>query len=101
MDGRVKNGGRRVGAGRKPKVETLEFVRLLEECWTLEERRETIRRLSAMALRGNLAAAQLLLAYAYGKPGQRVEVSGPNGAPLEARTVIILPDNGRSLRNDG
>ena len=95
-DARVKNGGARPGAGRKSKAERLEFARLLNECWTAEERRETIRRLVAMALQGNLSAAKLLLAYAYGKPAQRVEVSGSDGAPIEERTAVILPDNGRS-----
>jgi len=31
----------------------------------------------------------------HGKPKQRQEVSGPNGGPIETRTVIYIPDNGR------
>jgi hypothetical protein len=37
-------------------------------------------------------AWELLMAYAYGRPRQRTEVSGSDEQPLR---VVVLPDNGR------
>jgi hypothetical protein len=38
----------------------------------------------------------LMYHYAYGKPVERLEHSGPGGGPIESK-VIILPDNGRDV----
>jgi hypothetical protein len=72
-------GGRKGISGRKPLAVELGLPRLLEQCWTPEERREVIRTLHALAIdkdnRNCVQAAKLLLAYAYGKPTEHVEVT--------------------------
>lgn len=78
-----KRGGARPGAGRKSKAELLGLPALLEECWTDADRRATLRALAAKASKGDMEAIKLLMAYAYGKPTERKEVSGPSGGPIE------------------
>jgi hypothetical protein len=36
----------------------------------------------------SVKAAQLLLSYAYGRPPQAIEISGPDGSPIETRTEV-------------
>jgi hypothetical protein len=94
-DGRAKNGGARPGAGRKRKADELELQSLLIEAWPLNERRLTLEKLALKArgdTKDSIEAARLLLAYTYGKPIDRQEVSGPDGAPLKAY-VSIDPDD--------
>ena len=69
-------GGAIPGNGRKSKAEELGLVRLLEDCWTVEQRKQVIGKLHEYALAGGkpaVAAASLLLAYAYGKPTEHVK----------------------------
>lgn len=44
--------------------------------------------------RGRVMAAEALLDRGYGRPGQSVELSGPQGGPVE-QVVFYLPRNGR------
>lgn len=93
-DGRAKNGGARPGAGRKSKEQLLEIHGLLQEYWPIERRRASIENLADMAEgtgKSAVAAFQLLAAYAYGKPIERKEISGPDGQPLKAY-VSVSPD---------
>lgn len=94
-DGRAKNGGARSGAGRKRREQELELHGLLLESWPTSDRRATIERLAEIAkgeTKGAVEAAKLLLAYAYGKPIDRQEISGPGGEPLQGY-VTISPDD--------
>lgn len=45
--------------------------------------------------RDRIRALELLMAYAYGRPRQRQEISGPDGGDIAGRVVIYIPDNGR------
>lgn len=55
---------------------------------------ETVARLVAWARsdnpRASVAACSILLNYAWGKPPQSMEVSGPEGAPINQIEVIIV-----------
>jgi len=88
------HGGARPGAGRKPKAQDLELHALLNDAWPLEKRRAAIENLAETAQgfsKSSVAAAQLLLSYAYGRPIDRKEISGPDGEPLKAY-VSVSPD---------
>ena len=77
-----KHGGKRPNAGRKSKAEEMELAGLLDRVWTLSDREEVIRAIHAKAVDGNEKAAALLLAYAYGKPPERIQHENPDGSPL-------------------
>lgn len=42
-----------------------------------------------------IKAIGLLLAYGFGKPRERVELTGTEGAPLEPKVIFYMPDNAR------
>lgn len=89
------HGGARPGSGRKRKADELELNGLLSEAWPSEKRRKAFERLATVADsdRGDfLDAIKLLLAYTYGKPIDRQEISGPGGEPLQGY-VTISPDD--------
>jgi len=89
------HGGARPNAGRKRKVEELEIHGLLSEAWPMARRRKAIARLADLAESDNRAAVEagkVLLSYAYGKPIDRKEISGPDGEPLKAY-VSVSPDD--------
>jgi hypothetical protein len=52
------------------------LARLLDECFTADDRREVFTSLAELAKARDLKAIELLLAYTYGKPVQRQEFSG-------------------------
>ncbi len=97
-------GGRRPGAGRKRKADELELTNLLNVAWPLTERRAAIERLVELSENGinKLDAIKLLLAYAYGKPVDRQEISGPGGdaVPIEMFD-FVRPNDDQSDRNSG
>lgn len=81
-------GGPKGISGRKTKAEELGLPRLLEECWTLPQRHEVIAKLHEYAISGGktaVSAASLLLAYAYGKPTEKIQLI----SPTEADNAII------------
>lgn len=82
-------GGVKGRSGRKSKAEELGLQKLLDECWTLAERKACIKKLAADAKGGNMEATKTLLAYAYGKPVDRKIISGDEDAPIYVREVII------------
>jgi hypothetical protein len=72
------HGGKRAGAGRKPKAVEQNLSDLLKECAGDEDMREVLRLLVAdskhQAFSVRNEARKLLLAYKYGKPVERHEV---------------------------
>ncbi len=88
------HGGKREGAGRKSKAEELGLQELLDTCWTLSDRETAIRKLASLSNRGNLQALQILMAYTYGKPKERHEITGADGGPVIVKGYIsISPDD--------
>ena len=83
-------GGVIPGSGRKSKAEELGIARLLEDCWTIEQRKEVISSLHLLALSGGksaVSAATLLLSYAYGKPTEHVKVETIDKRQLAAELL--------------
>lgn len=74
-DGRKNNGGKRSGAGRKPKRIEVGLPLLLDKCWTESQREECIQKLAEKAATGDMEAIKLLMAYTYGKPRESHDVT--------------------------
>lgn len=83
MDG---HGGKRRGAGRKPKASELDLQSLMDSCWTDRQRKETIKAWAKRAEMGDLEAGKMLMAYAYGKPTEhrQIEILNPKQAAIDA-----------------
>jgi chromosome segregation and condensation protein ScpB len=84
-----KHGGKRPNSGRKSKAEELGLAQLLDRCWTTADREACIERLAAQARQGEYEATKILMSYAYGKPIDRKEISGPEGVPLMQPTINV------------
>lgn len=84
--GLPKTGGRQKGAVNKVTREVRDWARGILEDPEVQAR--TLRQ----AQEGKLAPAVFneLLHYAYGKPKDTVEVSGPHGSPLAAIARVIV-----------
>jgi len=93
MDGRSKNGGARPGAGRKSKSIEAGLNDLLDSIWTPERKTQTIEKIAFRAEQGDLEAAKFLFAYRFGKPIDRIEVTGEDGGPVQIQMIeAIRPD---------
>lgn len=90
VKGRSGSGGVRRNAGRKSKAEELGLAALLEECWTQDDRKDCITQLASKASDGDMESIKLLMAYAYGKPVDRKEIGGKDGAPIEISIVSSI-----------
>lgn len=62
-------------AGRKPSAARKELEGLLNKTWPVNNREMALSNLVAMAESGDLDALKLLLAYTYGKPVDRKDVT--------------------------
>ena len=70
MDGRKTNGGKRQGAGRKPKVEELKFIEKLDNIIDSEA---AIKKLKQLIIDDNFNALKLYIEYRFGKPKETIE----------------------------
>ena len=79
-DGRQRNGGKRAGAGRKPKEINENLRELFAACAPQEKRESILRGLvedaEHVSFRIRNEARKLLLAYMFGTPVARQEISG-------------------------
>lgn len=90
-DRRKFNGGARPNAGRPRRAQELELHGLMAEAWPIEKRRAAIENMAEIAQGSSktaVSAFQILAAYAYGKPLDRKEISGPDGEPLKAYVSV-------------
>ena len=68
------HGGARPGAGRKSDADIQRVRTLMAQAVTDSDWRDIFTALALKALAGNTRAAELLMAYAFGKPPERLEV---------------------------
>lgn len=68
--------------GGRPSAPRQELSALLDEHFKPARRKKVLEKLIDDAESGNHEARVLLLAYTYGKPVERQEISGPDGDPL-------------------
>jgi hypothetical protein len=88
MPGVKGKGGIKGRSGRKSKAEEMGLASLLEKCWTLEDRQACIIGLANRAAAGDIESIKLLMAYTYGKPTEKHELSGKDGGPISTTFVI-------------
>lgn len=87
-------GGKKGRSGRKSKAEELGLVALLNKCWTVEARKRCLDRLAedceSIEFQVRHEARKLLMAYTFGKPTERHEISNLDGTPLMAPVADAL-----------
>lgn len=89
-----RNGGQlRRGGGSLVKTERAQVRKAL-----LEGSMEAAQVLLEKARGGDMKAIELVLAYGIGKPTEKVEVSGPDGGPMEI--VQMLDDHEKRALRD-
>lgn len=79
------SGGKKGRSGRKSKAEEMGLKALLDKCFTQADRETLIKNLVKEARRAplmNMEAAKLLLAYTFGKPVEKHELTGSEGEAL-------------------
>lgn len=77
--------------GGKPGAARQDLNALLDEVFKPARRRKVLEKLIGDAEAGNHDARTLLMAYTWGRPIERKEISGPDGEPLKAY-VSVNPD---------
>lgn len=91
-DGRKKNGGKRPGAGRKPKEVNENLRELLSLCAPQEQRESILRGLvedaQHVSFRIRNEARKQLLAYMFGTPVARQEISGELDVNMPSRDEL-------------
>lgn len=89
MPGQPGNsGGKKGRSGRKPKFDEDELTDLLDKGWPKKDREAAIKNIASRAARGDLEAFKLLMAYCYGKPKEKHEVTGADGDPLQVNLIV-------------
>ena len=84
MDGRTKNGGARIGAGRKPKADE---IKLIEQMDAIAAPSEAWAALWGKVQDGDTQAIKTWLEYRFGKPKQQLDVT-TDGEKLNSVTYI-------------
>lgn len=92
-----RHGGARPNAGRKPKAQEQDALKLMTSAWPMARRRKAIKALADAAEKGNVKAVGLLMAYAYGKPKETHQHTGEDGGPLK---VIVEYGSGSEHSDD-
>ena len=85
MDGRKNNGGKREGAGRKPKAEEQKLIERLD---AIIDKDEAITKLGELVSQGNMRAVQLYFNYRYGKPKESVDISSSEGINIDFKDIL-------------
>lgn len=83
-DGRKNNGGAREGAGRKPKADE---VKMIENMDATKAPQEVWQKLADKVDEGDTTAIKTWLAYRYGKPQAKVDLTS-DGEQLAGFRVI-------------
>ena len=77
---KVENrGGKREGAGRKPKVKEQDLIDKLD---SIIDKEEVIKTLGQKALNGDMRALNLYMGYRYGKPKETKDIHINEDQPL-------------------
>lgn len=83
----MARGGKRVGAGRKPKADEIGIAVLLDKAFPQSEREAVVVNLIRIAkgddLKAAVSASSLLLNYTFGKPTEKHEHSGNEGEAIQ------------------
>lgn len=74
-------------AGRKSRADEQELQKVMQSGWPAKDRIAATKAVAARASAGDPEAWAKLMAYAYGKPRQPVDVAGEGGGPLVIKFV--------------
>lgn len=89
--GMAKVGGRQKGAKNKASNGIRKFS--LQLLMDRTYRRELRQRLKDHTIDPGIH--RMLYQYAYGRPPEKIELSGPDGGPIEQKVQFYIPKNGR------
>ena len=91
---RPEGAGRKLGQQNRATQEIRTFARkLLNDRDYLKNLRKALKDLSL-----DPGLIRMLYQYGYGRPPEKLELSGPDGGPIRANVQIYLPDNGRDRK---
>jgi hypothetical protein len=90
-------GGARPGSGRKADPARLELESIMHAAVSREDRIAIVEKAVSLARAGSFSHAQLVLAYLYGKPPQRLEHTGDPDRPIG----VVYVNDWRSSENNG
>jgi hypothetical protein len=77
------------GQGRKPKAEELKLIEQMDLAMGGDWVKEVLERVKAEALKGSYNHAALLLAYKFGKPQDKIDITS-QGERLKQITGMIV-----------
>ncbi|SRR6266496_2166499 len=87
--------------GGRPSEARQELSALLDKVFTIAKRKKVIEKLIQDAEAGQHDARLLLLAYTYGKPIERQEISGPDGDVVPIQIIEFVKHDDQSDSNPG
>ena len=81
------HGGKRKGAGRKPKIDE---DKLIEKLDNLISKDAVIEKLGEMIMQGDGRAMNLYFTYRYGKPKESVDITSSEGLNINFKDLITF-----------
>lgn len=84
----MAKGGPRPNSGRKTKAEELQLPAMIDEIAGDEGKKDVLRKVLEQAKAGSFPHQQLFLAYAYGKPTEKIDVTS-KGKALPVTGMVI------------
>ena len=79
------HGAKRVGSGRKPKIEE---TKLIEKLDNLIDNEDVIKKLGELIMKGDGRALNLYFGYRYGKPKESVDINSSEGFNINFKDLI-------------
>ncbi len=78
-------GGRRLGAGRKPKADELKLVEKLDN---FIDNEIALKKLGELIAKGDIRAIQIYFNYRYGKPKEKIDINSSEGLNISFKDLI-------------
>ena len=95
-----EHGGKRENAGRKTKAEELGLAALIDSVWSIPKQKKVLKLLAedaeSLDFNQRHEARKLLLAYKFGKPTEKHELTGKDGGAIVSEHRIIKPKSNDS-----
>jgi len=88
------SGGKPGRSGRKRKADEIELEQLLDRGWPKKKRLEMIKAWSERAARGDLEAGKILMAYKFGKPKERTDITSNGETIKQIDTIVDVKPHG-------
>lgn len=82
---KTSHGGKRIGAGRKPKATELEIIENLD---SIINETDVLVKLKELIDKGDLRAIQLYLNYRRGKPKDSIDINSTEKVSVDFKTLM-------------